>query len=100
MKDPRCRDYERAEQEIWGRVILASACALAMAEVEKPEPGPKHEREVDVTMAFKAFLRKLEGRVEVDLEAVCKRYTHSVRPDRHFERRLSKESRVSLTNRH
>ena len=51
-------------------------------------------------MAFKAFLRKLEGRVEVDLEAVCKRYTHSVRPDRHFERRLSKESRVSLTNRH
>ena len=41
---------------------------------------PKHEREVDVTMTFKAFLRKLVGRVDVGLEAVCRRCTHSVRP--------------------
>ena len=100
MRDPRCRDYERAEQEIWGRVILASACALATAGVEKPEPGPKRERAVDVTMAFKAFLRMLAGRADVNLEAVCGRFTHSVRPGRHFERRKSKESRVRLCYRH
>jgi hypothetical protein len=34
-------------------------------------------------MTFKVFLRKLVGRVEVGLD-VCRRYTHSVRPCRHF----------------
>ena len=100
MKDPRCRDYDRAEQEIWGRLVLASACALAMSEVEEPKPGPKHERAVDVTMAFKAFLRILRGREDVDLDAICRRHTQSVRDDRHFERRKSKESRVRLCYRH
>ena len=100
MKDPRCRDYARAEQEIWGRLVLASACALAMSGAEKPKPGPKHERAVDVTMAFKAFLRVLRGREDVDLEAICARYTHSVRRGRHFDRHKSKESRVRLCYRH
>ena len=100
MRDPRCRDYDRAEQEIWGRVVLASACALAMSGAERPAPGPKHERETDVTMAFKAFMRMLRGREDVDLEAICGRHTQSVRKGRHFERRKSKESRARLCYRH
>lgn len=35
-------------------------------------------------MTFKAFLRKLVGWVDVGLEAVCRRCTHSVRPGKHF----------------
>jgi hypothetical protein len=100
MKDPRCRDYDRAVQEIWGRLALASSCALATSGAEDPEPGPKHERAIDVTMAFKAFLRLLRGREDVDVEKICGRYTQSVRQGRSCERRKSKESRVSLCYRH
>ena len=100
MKDPRCRDYDRAVQEIWGRLALASSCALATSGAEDPEPGPKHERAIDVTMAFKAFLRLLRGREYVDVEKICGRYTQSVRQGRSCERRKSKESRVSLCYRH
>ena len=100
MKDPRCRDYDRAVQEIWGRLALASSCALATSGAEDPEPGPKHERAIDVTMAFKAFLRLLRGREDVDVEKICGRYTQSVREGRSCERRKSKESRVSLCYRH
>lgn len=100
LRDPRCRDYDRAEQEIWGRLVLAGSCALAMSDADDPEPGPKHRREPDVTMAFKAFLRMLRGREDVVVRAICRKYTHSVREGRHFERRKSKESRVSLCYRH
>ena len=100
MRDPRCRDHDRAEQEIWGRLVLASACALAMSGAEKPKPGPKHDRETDVTMAFRAFLRPLRGREDVDVEAMCRHHTHSARPGRHFDRHRSKESRVRLCHRH
>ena len=87
---PRTRDYARAVQELWGRLVLYDACSLGTSGVPGPAPGRKHRRATDRTAAFKAFLcalRSLARAARFDVEAFAARHSHSVRPGRSHERR-------------
>lgn len=90
MRDPRTRDYGRAVQEMWGRLVLYNACSLGTAGVPDPPPGPVRARATDRTTAFKAFMRMLRAsvrRASFDVEAFAARHSHCVRPGRGHPRR-------------
>ncbi len=101
MRDPRTRDFDRAGEEVWGRLTLYNVCSLGTrAERQRTHRGRKHKRAPDLTMAFKAMLRLIHGVKKVDVEAVTKRNTHVVEGDRHFDRRKRNRSPPRLGYRH
>lgn len=100
---PRTRDFGRATQELWGRLLLYDACSLGTAGVPEPAPGPRHPRATDRAAAFKAFLRGLRSLVRAgsfDVEACCARMSHSVRRGRSHERRRRPKSPPRSQHRH
>ena len=103
MGDPRTRDYGRAMQEAWGRLVLYDACSLGTAGVPDPPSGPKHERATDRSDAFKAFMDMLRCRVRRvahDVEAHAARRSHSVRGGRCRPRRRRPKSHPRSCCRH
>ncbi len=101
MRGPRTRDFDRAGEEVWGRLILYNVCSLGTrAERQRTHRGRKHKRAPDLTMAFKAMMRLIHGVKRVDVEAVTKRNTHVVEGGRHFERRKRNRSPPRLGYRH
>lgn len=100
---PRTRDYARAVQELWGRLVLYDACSLGTSGVPEPAPGPKRLRATDRAAAFKAFLRMLRDLVRarrLDVAAFAARHSHSVRPGRSHERRKRPKSPPKSCGRH
>ena len=100
---PRTRDYARAVQELWGRLVLYDACSLGTSGVPEPAPGPKRLRATDRTAAFKAFMRMLRDLVRarrLDVAAFAARHAHSVRPGRSHERRKRPKSPPKSCGRH
>lgn len=100
---PRTRDFARAVQELWGRLVLYDACSLGTAGVPAPAPGPGHPRATDRAASFKAFLRYLRSLVReasFDVEACCARMSHSVRRGRSHERRKRPKSPPRSQHRH
>ena len=100
---PRTRDFGRAVQELWGRLVLYDACSLGTAGVPEPGPGPRHPRATDRAAAFKAFLhmlRSLARRAAFDVEACAARMSHSVRRGRSHERRRRPKSPPRSQYRH
>ena len=83
---PRTRDFGRACQEVYGRLVLYDACSLGTSRVPKPKPGPKYERAVDASVALKAMLRLIRGR-DADVEDIALKYTHPMREGRDNPRR-------------
>ena len=81
MKDPRTRDPRLAAQEFWGSVVCYNVCSMGSKGIPEPGPGPKRDRATDKAVAFRGMRRKMLG-CTVDLEAVCERFSHSVRPGR------------------
>lgn len=103
MRDPRTRDWSRAVQEVWGRLVLCDACSLGVAGVPAPAPGPSHERATNRCDAFKAFmamLRHMVRRAAFDVEAYAARRSHSVRPGRSHPRRKRPKSPPKSCCRH
>ena len=103
MRDPRTHDLKRAEQELWGRLILYDACSLGVSGVPEPQEGPKHARAANRTDAFKAFMRMLRSKVRrtaYDVEAFAARMSHSVRPKRGHKRRSRPKSPPKSCYRH
>lgn len=103
MRDPRTRDWSRAVQEVWGRLVLCDACSLGVAGVPEPAPGPAHARATDRSDAFKAFMAMLRGmvrRAAFDVEAYAARRSHSVRPGRSHPRRKRPKSPPKSCCRH
>ena len=105
MRDPRTRDYGRAVQEAWGRLVLYNACSLGVSGVPAPPRGRRHARATDRTTAFKAFMRMLRALVRAaggafDVEAHCSRHSHSVRPGRDHPRRRRRASPPKSGYRH
>ena len=103
MRDPRTRDWSRAVQEVWGRLVLCDACSLGVAGVPEPAPGPSHARATDRSDAFKAFmamLRHMVRRAAFDVEAYAARRSHSVRPGRSHPRRKRPKSPPKSCCRH
>lgn len=100
MRDPRTRDFERAGEEVWGRLTLYNACSLGTGPaLRRGRRGRTRRRAPDLTTAFKAMLRLIRGR-DVDVEAVCARHTHVVEGGRHFARRKRTRSPPRLGYRH
>jgi len=100
---PRTRDFGRAVQELWGRLVLYDACSLGTADVPAPAPGPALPRATDRAAAFKAFqrmLRSLVRRAAFDVEACAARFSHSVRRGRSHERRKRPKSPPRSQYRH
>ena len=81
MRDPRTRDPRLAAQEFWGSVVCYNVCSMGSKGIPEPGPGPKRDRATDKAVAFRGMRRKILG-CTVDLEAVCERFSHSVRPGR------------------
>lgn len=103
MSDPRTRDLNRAEQELWGRLVLYDACSLGVSGVPEPQRGRKHARATNRTDAFKAFMRMLRSmvrRVAYNVEAFAARMSHSIRPDRGHKRRPRPKSPPKSCYRH
>lgn len=100
MRDPRTRDFDRARDEVWGRLTLYNACVLGTrATLRKRRRGRKRRRATDLTMAFKAMLRLVRGH-DVDVEAVLGRHAHVVEGGRHFARRKRNRSPPRMGYRH
>ena len=100
---PRTRDYARAVQELWGRLVLYDACSLGTSGVPEPAPGPKRLRATDRTAAFKAFMRMLRDLVRarrLDVAAFAARHAHSVRVGRSHRRRKRPKSPPKSCGRH
>lgn len=100
---PRTRDFGRAVQELWGRLVLYDACSLGTAGVPEPAPGPRRPRATDRASAFRAFLRMLRSlvrRAAFDVEACAARHSHSVRRGRSHERRKRPKSSPRSQYRH
>ena len=100
---PRTRDYARAVQELWGRLVLYDACSLGTSGVPEPAPGPKRRRATDRTAAFKAFMRMLRDLVRarrLDVAAFAARHAHSVRVGRSHRRRKRPKSPPKSCGRH
>ena len=100
---PRTRDYARAVQELWGRLVLYDACSLGTSGVPEPEPGPRRRRATDRTAAFKAFMRMLRDLVRarrLDVAAFAARHAHSVRVGRSHRRRKRPKSPPKSCGRH
>ena len=103
MRDPRTRDWSRAVQEVWGRLVLCDACSLGVEGVPEPGRGPVHARATDRCDAFKAFmamLRHMVRRRAFDVEAYAARRSHSVRPGRSHPRRKRPKSPPKSCCRH
>ena len=103
MRDPRTRDWARAVQEVWGRLVLCDACSLGVEGVPERRPGTRHARATDRSDAFKAFmamLRHLVRRAVFDVEAYAARRGHSVRPGRSHPRRRRPKSPPKSCCRH
>lgn len=100
MRDPRTRDFDRARDEVWGRLTLFNACVLGTrATLARRTRGRKRRRAADLTMAFKAMLRLIRGQ-DVDVEAVLGRHAHVVEGGRHFARRKRNRSPPRMGYRH
>jgi len=103
MRDPRTRDLNRVEQEIWGRLVLYNACSLGVSGVPEPQRGKKHPRATNRADAFKAFMRMLRSkvrRIAFNVEAFAARMSHSVRPNRGHKRRSRPKSPPKSCYRH
>ena len=98
MRDPGTRDPQLAAHEFWGSVVLYNACSLGSGDVPEPEAGPKWPRASDKAAAFRGMHRKIRG-VEVRLEEVCSRLSHSVRKGRRSPIRKRPQRPPSLTYR-
>lgn len=95
LGDPRTRDFGRAVQELWGKLVLYDACSLGASGVPEAGRGSKHQRRTDRTHALKAFARMFRKRVRreaFDVEACAARASHSVRRGRSHERRKRPKS--------
>ena len=100
---PRTRDFGRAVQELWGRLVLYDACSLGASRVPGPASGPAHPRATDRAAAFRAFmamLRSLVRRAAFDVEACAARLSHSVREGRGHPRRKRPKSPPRSQHRH
>ena len=100
---PRTRDYGRAVQELWGRLVLHDACSLGVSGVPAPAPGPGRARATDRAAALKAFARMLRSLVRggsFDVEAHAARHSHSVRRGRGHPRRRRPKSPPKSCGRH
>ena len=103
LGDPRTRDFSRAVQELWGRIVLYDACSLGTSGVPEPADGPVHTRAADRASALKCFarmLRSLVRRAAFDVEACCARMSHSVRRGRGHPRRKRPKSPPRSQYRH
>ena len=100
LRDPRSRDFARAVDEVWGRLILYNACSLGTrAALSRRRRGRTRRRAPDLTTAFKAMLRLLRGE-DVDVEAVVERHSHVVEGGRHYARRKRTRSPPRMGYRH
>ena len=100
MEDPKTRVFERAEMEVWGRMILYNACALGTNKVlSKRLRGKKLKRRRDLTTAFKGMMFKIRGARVDNLVKACKRHTHTVVGGRHFPRRRRNKSPAKMGHR-
>ena len=70
MDRAHTRDRGRAEQEVWGRMVLFNACSLVESSLPGPRAARSRERRADRTLAFKLTMEALRG-AEVDVAACC-----------------------------